>query len=229
MNRLATLLAITAVCAAPALAANPVRISQVYGGGNSTTGTPTYRLDYVEIFNSGDVAVDISGWYLQYSCPTCVWASASNQLFEFPPGATIQPCQYLLIVSGVSSPDVLGAWPPPEDFRGPMFNMSETAGKVLLSTAANFSVPCGSEVGLVDKVAYGPGSTCSETSTTPALNKQQAVVRKDAGKQDTDDNGADFTVVTDAVPHNSKSPVASPCLATPTQTSTWGKLKSIYR
>lgn len=229
MNRLATLLAIMAVCTAPALAANPVRISQVYGGGNSTTGTPTYKLDYVEIFNSGDVAVDIGGWNLQYSCPTCVWAGASNQLFEFPLGTTIQPCQYILVASGISAPNVLGAWPPTWDFTWQVINMSETAGKVLLSTGVNFSVPCGSEVGLVDKVAYGSGSTCSETSPAPALTSQQAVVRKDAGKQDTDDNSADFTVVTDAVPHNSKSPLAPPCLATPTEASTWGHLKSIYR
>lgn len=228
MNRLATLLAIIAVCAAPALAANPVRISQVYGGGHSTTGTPTYRLDYVEIFNSGDVAVDIGGWYLQYSCPTCVWASSGNQLFEFPVGTTIQPCQYILIASGLTAPNELGPYPPNPDF-GAVISMSETAGKVLLSTAANFSVPCGSEVGLVDKVAYGPGSTCSETSPTPALTKQQAIVRKDTGRQDTDDNGADFIVVTDAVPHNSNSPRTSPCLPTPTQASTWGQLKSIYR
>src|SRR6185369_5469981 len=43
MKPLGSLLALTAVCAAPALAANPVRISQIYGGGGNTTGTPTYK------------------------------------------------------------------------------------------------------------------------------------------------------------------------------------------
>jgi len=230
MNRLATLLAIMAVCSTPVLAANPVRISQVYAGGNSATGTPTYKCDYVEIFNSGDVAVDIGGWNLQYGCPTCVWASAANQLFEFPLGTTIQPCQYVLVASDAAQPiGVLGGWPPLPDFYWTRINMNETGGKVMLSTAANFSVPCGSELGLVDKVAFGPGSTCPEMSTTPAPTKEQAVVRKNAGQQDTDDNSADFMVVTNPVPHNSKSPLPAPCLATPTQGTTWGQLKAIYR
>src|SRR5262249_28163856 len=63
---LGSLLALMVVCVAPALAANPVRISQIYGGGGNTTGTPSYKYDYIEVYNSGDVAVDIGGWWLQY-------------------------------------------------------------------------------------------------------------------------------------------------------------------
>jgi hypothetical protein len=229
MKRLATLLALMAVCAAPALAANPVRISQIYGGGGSTTGTPTYKTDYIEIYNSGDVAVNIGGWWIQYGPTNGLWATATNQLFEFPVGTTIQPCQYILVQTGINGPDVLGSNLPVTFDFGAVINLSATAGKVLLSSEANFLVACGSEVGLVDKVGYGTGSSCPETSLAPLLSDQQAAVRKNGGNQDTDDNGADFTAVSNPVPHNSHSPRNPACLATPTHSSTWGQVKSIYR
>ena len=53
MRRFATTLALLAVCAAPAMAANAVRICQIYGGGG-TSSTITYTLDYVEIYNEGN-------------------------------------------------------------------------------------------------------------------------------------------------------------------------------
>jgi 5'-nucleotidase len=230
MKRLATSFALMVVCAASALAANPVRISQVYGGGNSTTGTPTYTQDYVEIYNSGDVAVDIGGWWLMYGSTNGLWGSASNQGFEFPAGTTIQPCQYMLVVSYTGGYDLLGSsLPVTPDFSWHVNNLSATAGKVLLSTAANFNVVCGSEVGPVDKVGYGFGSSCPETSLAPLLSDHEAAVRNDAGNQDTDNNGADFTAVSNPVPHNSRSPRDPACLATPTHSSTWGQVKSIYR
>jgi hypothetical protein len=228
MKRLATSFALMVVCAAPALAANPVRISQVYGGGGNTTGTPTYKEDYIEVYNSGDVAVDIGGWYLQYGTTNGLWASASNQLFQFPLGTTIQPCQYMLVATYGGSGFLGSNLPVPWDFAvlGP--NMSATSGKVLLSTAINYGVVCGSEVGMVDNVAYGTSVNCPGTPNAPGLSDQQAAVRNDGGNQDTD-SGADFTAVSNPVPHNSQSPRNPACLATPTRSSTWGGVKSIYR
>jgi opacity protein-like surface antigen len=43
-----------------------VVISQVYGGGGASTGSPAYTNDYVELFNRGSSAADISGYSLQY-------------------------------------------------------------------------------------------------------------------------------------------------------------------
>jgi len=126
-----SLLALMAVCAAPALAANPVRISQIYGGGGNTTGTPTYKEDYIEVYNSGDVAVDIGGWWLQYGTTNGLWASAPNQAVEFPPGTIIQPCQYMLVAtyggSAFLGSSLFGRW----DFAYAGPNMSATSGKVL--------------------------------------------------------------------------------------------------
>src|SRR5262245_26417882 len=76
MRRVVTTLALIALCAAPALAANQVRISQVYGGGGATSGTPTYNQDYVEIFNSGTTAVNIGSWQIAYGSAAGNWAGA---------------------------------------------------------------------------------------------------------------------------------------------------------
>ena len=66
MKKLATLfVAIGLLAASSAFAANQVRISQVYGGGGSASAGPTYNVDYVEIFNSGGTAVDISNWTIE--------------------------------------------------------------------------------------------------------------------------------------------------------------------
>src|ERR671931_1627540 len=45
-----------------------VVISQVYGGGGNT-GAP-YKNDFVELFNRGTSAIDLSGWSVQYASAT---------------------------------------------------------------------------------------------------------------------------------------------------------------
>ena len=228
MKRLATTLALAALCAAPALAANPVRISQIYGGGGATTGTPTYNVDYVEIYNSGNVAVNIGGWAIDYGSATGLWNSVGTNGFSFPAGTIIQPCQYMLVANGSPGSGVLGApLPVTPDFTFTL-NMSATSGKVLLATAANNNVACGSETGFDDKIGYGT-SNCPETSNVGLLSNQQGAVRNNFGNTDSDNNLNDFTVTTNPVPRNSQSPRNPQCLTTPTRTSTWGSVKLIYR
>ena len=45
-----------------------VVISQVYGGGGNTGATLTH--DFIELYNRGTAAVDISDWSLQYASAT---------------------------------------------------------------------------------------------------------------------------------------------------------------
>src|SRR4051812_30437489 len=42
-----------------------VVVSQIYGGGGNAGAT--YQNDYVELFNAGSGAVDLSGWTVQYA------------------------------------------------------------------------------------------------------------------------------------------------------------------
>lgn len=227
MRRIATTLVLLALSAAPALAASQVRISQVYGGGGSTSALATYNQDYVEIFNSGATPVDLTGWTVEYGSATGNWGSSAGNIFNFPAGTIIQPCQYMLIVYGTPS---TGGAPIPvtPDFTYTSL-FSATSGKVALFNAVNANLACGAELPgtLVDKVSYGTGN-CPETANAGTLANNSAAVRNNAGMDDTDNNSADFTVVVNPVPRNS-STFNPNCQATPTRSSTWGKVKSIYR
>ena len=66
-----------------------VKISQVYGGGGNSGST--YRRDFVELFNAGPSAVDITGWTMQYASATGATWSAT------PLTGTVSPGQYFLI------------------------------------------------------------------------------------------------------------------------------------
>jgi hypothetical protein len=226
MKKIVTTFALLAICATSAFAANPVRISQVYGGGGS--GTAAYFDDYVEIFNSSGSAVSLTGWTLEYGSATGNWGSSALNIFAFPAGASIAPCSYVLI--GLSNGGGGAPLPVTPDYTGTL-TLSGTSGKVaLFSTATgNANVACGAEAGpIVDKVAYGT-SNCPETAAVPALTSLSGAIRKLGGLTDTDSNVSDFTVETSFAPHNSHSPANSQCLATPTIPGTWGKVKSLYR
>lgn len=231
MKRFATTLALLAICAAPAFAANAVRISQVYGGGGGTTAST----DFIELFNNSGSPVNISGWVLEYGSATGLWNSFTGNAFVFPAGAVIQPCGYLLFAGNVGTGGAPSIGADYATSPTTQFNMSGTNGKVMLVTVLNGdgtaggAVACGSEVGvIIDKVAWG-SSTCAEGTATPALTASTAAFRKVGGTVDTDNNLADFTTGLAPAPRNSQSPKNPTCLITPTRTSTWGAVKSIYR
>ncbi len=230
MKKLATIFAATvivAMAASTAMASNQVRISQVYGGGGSSTAT-TYNQDYIELFNAGGTAVDISNWALEYGSASGNWGSSTSNYLVFPAGTSIAPCSYLLVTTGTVGTGG-GVNPVTGDFNGTM-NLSATGGKVGLFNAVNSNLACGSEFAgtLVDKVAYG-SANCAEVAAVAALSTTTGAVRNNGGLTDTDNNSADFTVVTNPVPHNAASGPSAACLAVPTTRSTWGQLKSIYR
>ena len=226
MKKLVTTLALLAICSTSALAANAVRISQVYGGGGS--GTAAYFDDYVELFNSSGSAVNISGWVLEYGSATGNWGSSALNIFTFPQGASIAPCSYVLV--GLSNGGGGAPLPVTPDYTGTL-TLSGTAGKVALFSVAtgNANVACGAEAGpIVDKVAYGTGN-CPEVAAVPALTSLTGAIRKVGGLTDTDNNLNDFTVESSFTPHNSHSPANTSCLATPATNGTWGSVKALYR
>jgi hypothetical protein len=172
-----------------------VVISQIYGGGGNS-GAP-YTNDYIELFNSGTIAQNLSGWSVQCTSatgPTTTW---------FPinlPDFTLEPGQYYLIqgVGGAS-----GVALPTANVTSTA-SLSATAGKVILvssttpETAAN---PTGAQI--IDKVAYG-ASTAIEGAPTGALSNTTAALRNSYGCTDTDNNISDFSVGIPS-PRNSSS------------------------
>ncbi len=230
MKKLATtfgVLAVLALAAAPAFAANAVRISQVYGGGGGSTAA-TFDRDYVEIFNNSGAAINVGGWTIEYGSATGNWGSSGTNIFTFPANTLIQSCKYILVGMGAVGTGGPAIAPTP-DFSGSL-TVSATSGKVALFSQVNTNLACGSEIGgtLVDKVSFGSGN-CPEGANVAALSTTSAAVRNGGGTVDTDSNVANFTVTANAVPRNSASPANVACLATPTNTNTWGSLKSIYR
>ena len=82
------------VAAAPTARAvdisSPVVISEVYGGGGNS-GAP-FTNDFIELYNKGTTAVDLSTWSVQYaSSAGTAWTNRTNLT------GTIQPQAYYLI------------------------------------------------------------------------------------------------------------------------------------
>jgi hypothetical protein len=195
---LTALLALGVFAAAPAFAANDVRFSQVYGGGGGATGY--YAYDYVELFNSGCAAVDMSGWQLQYGSATGLFASNTFSIATLPAGAIIQSCGYYLVQVGssVAGPPAIPVTPDFINTTGP--NLSGTAGKLAL-------LPAGTATGQTCEVItplaidmYGYGSaTCFEGTAGPVGGVALVAVRNLGGRTDTDNNLADFATVAQPV------------------------------
>lgn len=163
-------------------------ISQVYGGGGNS-GAP-FQNDFVEVYNLGTTAVDVTGWSIQY-------ASASGTSWQLTPLAgVIAPGRFYLVAeaAGTScSGAPCGSPLPPPDTAG-VIAMSGSSGKIaLVSAAVALSGACPASASLVDLVGYG-SANCSETSPTPSLSNTTAALRNGGGSVDTNDNAADFAV-----------------------------------
>src|SRR5205085_6044112 len=68
-------------------------ISQVYGGGGNSGAT--LKNDFIELFNRGATAVNVTGWSVQYS-PATGTITTPWQTTNLT-AVTIQPGQYYLV------------------------------------------------------------------------------------------------------------------------------------
>jgi hypothetical protein len=183
-------------------------VSQIYGGGGNAGAT--FRNDYVELFNAGTAAVDLSGWTVQYATAAgTTWQATALS-------GTIGPGRYSL-VQLASNADVGAALPAP-DATGTS-NLGATSGKIALvrGTAA---LTCGASAGscsanqlVEDLVGYGDASDFEGAGSAAALSNTTAAVRASGGCTDTGENTADFTAATPS-PRNSASTARS-CTGAP--------------
>ncbi len=177
-------------------------ISQVYGGGGNAGAT--YKNDFIELYNLGSTAVNITGWTVQYASSTgSSWSKTALT-------GTIQPGHYYLIQEAVGAGGT--TFLPTPDATGTL-SMSATAGKVaLVSNSTTLLVSC--PTGLIDFVGFG-GANCFEGSgPTAVLSNTTAALRNGNGAVDTDNNASDFSVGAPN-PRNSLFPFAAVGLATP--------------
>lgn len=197
-----------------AFAAGKVVVSQVYGGGGNSGAT--LKNDFIELFNSGDTAVSLSGWSVQYQS-----AAGTGAWQVSPLAGSIAPGGYYLVQEAQGSGG--SASLPAPDATGTIA-MSATSAKVAVASSTTaFTGSCPSGANLVDFVAYGNPSgsgtvSCSEGSgsgATPApiLSNTTADFRGGAGCTDSGNNTADFVSPGAApAPRNSASPVNA-CLS----------------
>lgn len=186
--------ALLSFAALPAFA--QVVISQVYGGGGNSGAV--YKNDFIEVFNAGSAAVDLSGWSVQYASATGTsWAVT-------PLSGSLQPGQYLLVQEAAGSNTLATPLPSP-DVTGTIA-MSATAGKVALRNTTAVP-PTGTACPTaVDFVGFG---TTNCPNPTAALTNSTAALRKDAGCTNTGSPTADFS--TGAAAPRNRGTALNPC------------------
>lgn len=182
--------------------ADHVVISQIYGGGGASSLPATYKRDYIELFNPTAQAVDVSGWSVQYASATGTGNWFAHVL---PASLTIGPGQYLLIEEGGGT--VGGDLPLTPDVANGPINMSQSNGKVALVNSSTVLSGACPTAGVVDQIGYGTANCFEGSAAVAALGKETGAVRKNDGCTDTNDNAADFDVVTNPVPRNASSPL----------------------
>jgi len=171
--------------ATPAQAASPdVVISEVYGGGGNSGATLTN--DFIELYNAGSAAVDLTGWTVQY-------ASAAGSSWQVTAlSGSLAPGKFYLVGEGAGAGGT-DALPTP-DASGNIA-MSATAGKVALasvSTALTCGTACHAADGVHDFIGYGGTANDFEGAAAPGLSNTTSDARA-ASETDTDNNSADFS------------------------------------
>lgn len=181
-----------------------VVISQVYGGGGNT-GAP-FTNDFIELFNRGTVAQDLTGWSVQY-------ASATGTSWSVTPltNITLQPGRYYLIQQGGGANGV----PLPTPDATGTIAMAGANGKVLLAnvvTAQTGANPSGSQI--IDFVGYGTANAFEGSAAVAALSNTTSGIRLNGGCTDNNANNTDF--VTGAPNPRNTSTATSTCSTNPT-------------
>lgn len=178
---------------------NHLVISQVYAGaGCNTTGCSLYQNDFVEIFNPTTTPVNLNGWSVQTS-------GSSGAQWQVTPltNFSLQPGQYYLVALAFNANGV-NALPTP-DATGSS-NLIESGGRIaLVNSTVALGGSCPSTAQSADFVGYG-GANCSETSFAAVPGVNTSLTRKNGGCRDTDNNGADFELLT-AAPRNKNTTV----------------------
>jgi uncharacterized protein len=182
-NRLACA---AAACAAAVLGSSmtsrgAVVINEVYGGGGNS-GAP-YDHDFVELYNNGATAQNLSGLVIQYAAATSAFTTNQNIIATLT-SVSLDPGHYYVVAAGTGG--AVGS-PVPADLQGSGVNMSASAGKVRLTTNVTDTNS------FVDLIGYGSTASAWEgTGPAPGGSNTTSLQRNALGL-DTNNNNADFT------------------------------------
>lgn len=169
-----------------------ITISQVYGGGGNSGAA--YKNDFIELYNGGMTAVDLSTYAIQYASAT------SGSWSETMLSGSILPGQHYLIQEAQGSGGTMSL--PTPQATGTI-NLSASSGKVALTktqTLLTGNNPLGNSA-LVDLVGFGTADAYEGTAAAPGLTNTTAGFRGNAGATDTNNNSTDFSAAS-ASPRN---------------------------
>jgi hypothetical protein len=205
---LAVLAAGVLVVPAARSASPDIVVSQVYAGGGNSGASFTH--DFVELFNRGSTAVDVSGWTIQY-------ASAGGTSWQATTlSGSIAPGRHYLVQ--LASAAAVGAPLPTPDAAGTT-NLAVSGGKVAIVRDAS-PLSCGSSPGscsalasVADLIGYGTAGDYKGGGAAPSIDNASAAIRSGDGCTDTDANPSDFATGT-PTPRNTAGPSVS-CGVTP--------------
>ncbi|WP_425147142.1 ExeM/NucH family extracellular endonuclease [Deinococcus sp.] len=185
-------------------------ISQVYPGGGGSGATATYKTDYAVLFNAGTAPIGLGGKSLQYGSAT--GTTNFSGVFMLDGSVTLQPGQsYLIRVGPAATTNPSGADLTGYNADASSFGMGAGGGKLALVNGTAAISHTVAATNLLDLVGWGNATNANAYEGTvlaaPAVNQMGA--RKNGGCTDTNNNAADFELLTPA-PKNLASAL-TPC------------------
>ncbi|WP_295823771.1 ExeM/NucH family extracellular endonuclease [uncultured Microbacterium sp.] len=191
---------------ASAAVGSKVVINEAYLKGGSAGAF--FNQKFVELYNAGDTAQDLSGWSLQYRAEK----NSSTGNVQKLTGSIAAGGYYLIALPGNGTPPV-GAALPVADLTSTTITPSGTNGQLFLANVGEAISPAAGSVAdsrVVDFLGYGNGVSFE---TAPAVvdgasTKPNALVRTDF--VDTNDNAKDFTNTTTVTPQGSGRTTPTP-------------------
>lgn len=172
---------------APVAVASGIMISQAYGGGGNTGSQ--FKNDFIELYNSTDEDIDVTGWVVFYASKTGIFKTQGTESYDTAVAltGTIKAKGFYLIKagSGTSNPTA-PELPTPDATIG--IGMAGDGFKIALCNT-NVAPTDANSANVVDFV--GSNSNIFDGTVAPAPSNTTAIVR--ATLTDTDDNGVDFT------------------------------------
>jgi hypothetical protein len=167
-----------------------VVINEVFPGGGSSAATTSYTRDFVELFNTGTSAVDLTGYRLQYFSAS---GTTPTTIFSFLSGSAIGANDSLLVVtggSGSAGTTLTGTGPDGTNGTGSGASLQAQNGAVrLIDPSSN----------VVDLLGYGAVTTTNfEGTLAPAgpSTNDKSFQRDATTHADTNNNFNDFTLAT---------------------------------
>jgi hypothetical protein len=161
-----------------------VVINEIYGGGGNAGAT--YRQDFIELYNNGAAAVDLSAWSVQYASAAGTTWQKTNLT------GTIPAHGYYLIQEALGAGGTTNI--PTPDATGTIA-MSGTGGKVaLVNNQTALAGGCPTSAQIVDFAGFGAANCFEGTGPTPAPSNTNSVQRIFSSNtaQDTQNNNVDF-------------------------------------